>query len=271
VNGPWLDPRAPNVARVCDSLLGGKDNLPADRHAADLICQTAPDIPAALRENSWFAARAVRFLSDAGIAQFVEFGPGFPRSGSLHERARRHNPNTRVAYIDHDPVAARYQEALAGGQPGVAVLHGDLRDPGVLASPKLRAHIDLTRPVALILTLVVQHLTAEDDPCAILARLCGELAAGSFLAVSHFASDSRDPAAVAEITGAYQGATAPLVARSKDQIIALFGGCELTEPGVVFASEWRPELPICGTRWIYAAAGRIVGRRAGQIEGRTRM
>lgn len=258
---PGVDQAIPSVAGMWDYYLGGNENTEADREAARLVLGAAPDVPLAALENREFLKHAVRFLAaESGISQFIDIGPGLPTRGNVHQLAREHNPGARIAYVDNDPVVLARGRAYLDGLPGVALIAGDLRDPdGILGNPELRRVIDFSRPVALSMTLLLHFVRDEDDPYGSVARLCDALCGGSYLVVSHVTRENRDDAALGQIAGAYDQATAPMVMRSKDEIERFFAGFEIVEPGIVFLSQWRPSTEYYaggGTRWVYAGIGK---------------
>jgi S-adenosyl methyltransferase len=258
---PGMNFSVPNVARMFDYYLGGKDNHAADREAARLVLGNAPDIPLAALENREFVKRAVSFLAEeAGITQFVDIGPGLPTQANVHQLARRHAPDARVAYIDNDPVVLAHGRWLLNHVPGVTIIDGDLREPErILSNPALQALIDFTEPVALCMSLVLHFIPARNDAHAIVARLRDELCPGSYIVLTHVTGDERDADTLAGITDVYSDATVPLTVRSRAEVTRFFAGFDLVEPGVVFLSQWRPTTEYYargGTRWAYAGVGR---------------
>lgn len=251
----------PNVARMFDYYLGGKDNYPADREAARLVLGAAPDVPLAALENREFLKRAVSFLTrESGIRQFVDIGPGLPTQANIHQLAQQVNAATRIAYVDNDPIVLTHSRSLLHHVPGVTIIDGDLRDPErILSNPALRAVIDFSEPIALCMSLVLHFIPASDDPYGIVARLRNELCPGSFIVLSHVTADGRDADTLTMITDAYNDATAPLIMRSRAEVTGFFAGFEMVEPGIVFLSQWRPTAEYYaqgGTRWAYAGVGR---------------
>jgi S-adenosyl methyltransferase len=254
-----IDVSTPSVARMYDYYLGGKDNYAADREAARLVLGAAPDVPLAALENREFLKRAMHYLAaERGIGQFVDIGPGLPTQGNVHQLAHLHNPGAKVAYIDNDASVLTHGRALLDGVPGVTIISGDLREPDdILAAPKLAALIDFSHPVALLMTLVLHFVPADDDPYAVVARFRDALSPGSFLVISHVTGDGREPGALAGV-GAYDNANAPLILRTRGQVQGFFNGFDLIDPGVVFLSQWRPAGEYHaqgGTRWAYCGVG----------------
>jgi len=259
-----LDLSKQNAARIFDYFLGGKDNYAADREAARRLLRTARDVPLAALENRELLKRAVAFLiTAAGIRQFVDIGPGLPTQANVHQLAKRHDPQARVAYVDNDPVVLAHGKSLLRGVPGVSIIDGDLRHPECLLSdPALRDLIDFTEPVALCLSLVLQLIPASDEPHAIVARLRDELCPGSYLVLSHLTGDQDDAGTLAQITRARGDATTPLALRSRADVTQFFAGFSLVEPGVVFLSQGQPTAGCHahgGTRRAYAGVGRKAG------------
>jgi hypothetical protein len=254
-----IDVATPSVARMYDYYLGGKDNYAADREAARLVLGSAPDVPLAALENREFLKRAMRYLAaERGISQFVDIGPGLPTQGNIHQLAHRHNPEAKVAYIDNDASVLVHSRALLDGVPGVTLVPGDLREPAtILAAQSLRAVIDFSRPVALLMTLVLHFVPPDDDPHGLVAMYRDALCPGSFLILSHVTGDDREPGMLAGV-GAYERASAPLILRARGQVQEFFIGFNLIDPGVVFLSQWRPTGEYeaqGGTRWAYCGVG----------------
>ncbi len=256
-----VDFTKPDVARMYDYYLGGKDNYAADREAARLVLGAAPDVPLAALENREFLKRAVQFLvEEQGIRQLIDVGPGLPTQGNIHELARRHSPNVNVVYADNDPVVLGHARALLRGVPDVSVIRGDLREPEcILSDRELLELIDLSRPVGLCMTLVLHFVPPDNDPYGVVARFRDALCPGSFLVLSHVTGDGREAGALAEVDNVYENANATLAMRSRAEIRRFFNGFELVEPGIVFLSQWRPAGEYYaqgGTRWGYSGVGK---------------
>ncbi|MCK2221786.1 SAM-dependent methyltransferase [Actinomadura sp. ATCC 31491] len=236
-----FDPNTPNVARLYDYYLGGKDHFPADREAAERILKVAPEVRAAARANRAFLGRAVRHLAEAGIRQFLDVGTGLPTQESVHQVAAKVAPGSQVVYVDVDPVVLVHARALLSGQPGTAVVQGDLRKPAeILGHPEVLGAIDFSRPVGVLLVAIMHFVAESDRPKEILATLREAMAPGSYLVLSHGTSDAR-PEAANRGTEVYRRANAPLTLRSRKRILELFEGFELEDPGLVWLPEWHPE------------------------------
>jgi SAM-dependent methyltransferase len=236
-----FDPNTPNVARLYDYYLGGKDHFPADRRAAERLLRVAPEVRTAARANRAFLGRAVRFLAGAGVTQFLDIGTGLPTRGNVHEVARAVAPESRVVYVDHDPVVLVHARALLAGSEGIAVVDGDLRDPhDLLKNPDVVGTLDFDRPVGVLLVAIMHFIGETDDPLRIMAAIRESLAPGSYVVMSHGTSDAR-AAAVSKGTEVYRRASAPLTLRTRRRIEELWAGFELVEPGLTWLPQWRPE------------------------------
>lgn len=258
--GPEIsfDVSVPNVARIYDYLLGGKDNFAADRDAAGALLSHIPDAQRACYSNRGFLQRAVRFLAaDAGICQFIDIGTGLPTRGNVHEIAQEVNHTTRVAYVDNDPVVISHARALLATSPGVAVVNEDLRNPGaILGSPALKELIDFDDPVAVLLVAVTHFLT--DDELYVIDQLKDAIPSGSYLVLSHISGDEVAEKPATEARAIYERASARVFPRSRDAINRLFHGMELVKPGLVSVDSWRPALLLQTIGW---PDGRTARRR----------
>jgi O-methyltransferase involved in polyketide biosynthesis len=245
--------RTPNVARIYDYLLGGKDNFEEDRSAARQLLDAVPDAAVAAWDNREFLGRAVRFLAEeAGIRQFIDIGTGLPTRGSVHAIVEQSAPASRVVYVDYDPVVIDHAQALLAEHPNVIAINGDLRQPGlVLADPAIQRLIDFDQPVAILLVAILHFVKDEESPGQILSQLRNAMAPGSYLALSHVTSDGVPPAAIDRVRKLYEQATAPGVPRNYADISALFDGLELIPPGVVNVASWRAD-------WMATEPGRTI-------------
>lgn len=232
----------PNVARIYDFFLGGKNNYAADRAAAAQFIKLIPEAQQAARTNRDFMARAVRFSASEGIRQFVDIGTGLPTQGNVHEIAHTIDPQARVAYIDNDPIVVTHARALLEGEGTTAVINSDLRRPqDILASPRLRELIDLDQPIALLLVAVLHYFPDTDHPEQLVRELARPLAPGSLLVISHGSNHGMPPDTAAQARQVYERANLPLYSRSPDQLASFFTGFDLVEPGIVWASQWHPD------------------------------
>ena len=239
---PEFDTSVAHVARVYDYWLGGKDNFAADRAAGDQAIQAFPNIPLSARANRAYQARVVRFLAgEAGIRQFLDIGTGIPTANHTHQVAQSVAPESRVVYVDNDPVVLLHARALLASHPAGATdyVDADLRDPQKILDDAARL-LDFRRPVAVMLMAILQHIDDEHDPYAIVAALMGAVPPGSYLALSHPAADI-DAEAMAKMAGVLNQMMAEKVTfRDHDAVAGFFAGLELVKPGLVQASKWRP-------------------------------
>jgi hypothetical protein len=242
---PGIDLSRPHPARMYDYYLGGKDHFAIDRETAERGMQAWPTARTAARENRKFLARSVRYLAaEAGIRQFLDIGTGLPSANNTHEVAQQFAPGSRVVYADNDPLVLAHARALLSSAPEgrTAYIQADLREPEkILANPVVSEVLDLSQPVALMLIAILHFIADEEDPGAILATLLAALAPDSYLAVTHLSPED-DPVGVHGLERTYREGGMTLQARTADELARLaFPGLQLVPPGVVLASEWRPD------------------------------
>jgi len=238
------DLERPNPARIYDYALGGDANFTADRAAFDALSAVYPDTALAARANRAFLRRAVTFLAQTGIDQFLDIGAGLPTLGNVHTLAQTMNPLARVVYVDNDPVAVRYSRQLLDREkvPHTAAIEADLRDPAaILAHPRARRLLDLSRPVALILAAVLHFIPDDEAALGAVRDLTAALPAGSYMVISHVTDDGASSDTLAQLARLYAATTHPLGLRSHVQLNRFFDGFELVSPGIVFAPVWRPD------------------------------
>ncbi len=257
-NGPGLDTRHAHPARVYNYWLGGKDNFAADREAAEQAIAANPGIVADVRANRAFLARAVRYLAaERGIRQFLDIGTGLPTAGNTHEVAQAAAPAARIVYVDNDPVVLSHAQALLTSAPdgATAYLHADLRDVGGIVRAAAQT-LDFGEPAALMLLIILHLIPDADDPYGIVAALLQALPAGSYLVLSHPASDIR-AAQMAEMTRRVNERMSGPQATMRDRagVTRFFGGLDLLEPGVVQPQQWRPEPGVISPAQVTAWCG----------------
>ncbi|GAA0398890.1 hypothetical protein Acor_21150 [Acrocarpospora corrugata] len=238
-----IDPNIPSVARMYDYLLGGKDNFASDRAAAQKIIELTPNVRESVQANRRFLSRAVNYLTDTGVRQFLDIGAGLPTQENVHQVALRAASDSRVVYVDNDPIVLTHGRALLADNRQTIVLDGDLREPlAILKDPRATAHLDLTRPVG-VLMLAVLHFIPEDDLAeTVVHALRDHLPAGSAIVISHLSFGDLDDNSLAEGTAVYTHTTAGGVRpRSHAQILRFFDGFTLVNPGLVSTDDWRPD------------------------------
>ena len=252
---PGVDTSRANIARVYDCWLGGKDHFAADRQLAEQVKAALPGIVDHVQANRAFLGRAVRELARDGVDQFLDLGAGIPTSPNVHQVVQKVNPSARVVYVDNDPVVLANARALLAVNRLVRVADSDLRDPtAVLTHPVITAHVDRSRPVAVVLGAVLHFLT-DQQTAALLAAVAAYLreSAGGFVVVSHVTpgdghgptGDEQGPTSdgMSEAVAAYNASAGPFFPRTPDQIADLLTGWAYQPPGLVPVDEWRPDRP----------------------------
>jgi hypothetical protein len=245
---PPFDTSVANQARIYDYLLGGKDNYAADRAAVDAVLKVAPELGFTARANRAFLGRVVRYLTaQAGIRQFLDIGTGIPTAGNTHQVAQAVAPESRVVYVDYDPVVLAHARALLTSHKAGATeyVDADLRDTDAILGHAARL-LDFTKPVAVTLLMVLHVIPDSDDPHALVAKVMDSLPSGSYLAVSHLGSDLLDREAKQGFENIVsRSAQQQYIGRSRDEMLRFFEGTDLVEPGLVRVEEWRPD-PVAG-------------------------
>ena len=257
---PAIDTSVAHQARVYNYLLGGKDNFAADREVGEKALQAYPDTAVAARGNRAFLGRAVRFLAgEAGIRQFLDIGTGIPSADNTHEVAQRVAPESRIVYVDNDPIVLAHARALLTSAPEgqTTYLDADANDPDTILA-RAAGTLDFSQPVAITLLFILHVIK---DPYALTSRLVDAVPPGSYLAITLPASDILQPEvgdeAVRRVNEGIPGVTMTLFSHA--EVTRFFDGLELLEPGIVPANHWHPgpdgpdparELPV------YAAVGR---------------
>jgi hypothetical protein len=238
-----FDARVAHPARVYDYWLGGKDNFEADRIAGEATIAAYPAIRASARANRAFLARSVRFLAaEAGLRQFLDIGTGLPTASNTHEVAQSVAPESRIVYVDNDPLVLSHARALLSSSPeGVTnYLDADLRDTDRILE-LAAATLDFSQPVAIMLLAILHYIPDLDQAQRIVARLVSAVPSGSYLTISHAASDI-SPDEMAEMIRRMNEhlAEGNHVGRSRDVVVRFFADVDLVDPGVVKVTEWRP-------------------------------
>ncbi|MBL1073676.1 SAM-dependent methyltransferase [Nocardia sp. 2] len=228
----------PHTSRVYDYFLGGKDNYEADRKAAEEILKAWPDIRTAARINRQFMQRSTRYVAEAGIRQFLDIGTGIPTEPNLHQIAQEIAPDSRVVYVDNDPIVLAHARALmTASDPGVMTyIDGDVTDPAaILEAPELAATLDLSRPVSLSM-IAVLHFVEASVP-EILKAFLDALAPGSFLVICAITADFA-PDQVLSAQDVYRVRKLPAQVRTHDEVAGWFTPLDLLPPGVVPPHRW---------------------------------
>jgi hypothetical protein len=237
-----IDVSHPSIARVYDAILRGKDNFAVDRAVAEQAHRAFPDGGEAAFINRRLLGRAVRFMAQQGVEQFLDLGSGLPTVQNTHQIAQAVNPKARVVYVDNDPIVLAHGRALLAENEYTTVVTADLREPGmILANPDIVTFLDLSRPVGLILNAVIHHVLDEEDPYGILDSYKQGMAPGSYLLLTHFSSSSPEARALEAVLLRTIGRGQ---LRTKEQIERFFDGLEIVEPGIVYLPQWRPEEPV---------------------------
>ncbi len=260
-----FDTSVAHQARIYNYVLGGKDNYAADRAAAEAWMKVYPQLTFDMRANRAFLGRVVRYLAaEAGIRQFLDIGTGIPAAGNTHEVAQEAAPESRVVYVDYDPVVLAHARALLTSHPAGATeyIDADLRDTGTILD-RARQVLDFTRPVAVTLLAILHAVPEADDPYAVVKTLLDAVPSGSYLALSHLAADRL----AGETKDALSGVAERMVRqqityRNREQIARFFEGTDLVEPGIVAVEEWRPDPGAAapGHSSVWCAVGRKAPR-----------
>ena len=259
---PRLDTSVAHPARIYDYWLGGKDNFQADREAAQVVIEHFPDIIKGVKMNRAFLGRAISYLAaQAGIRQFLDVGTGLPTGNNTHEVAQAAAPESRIVYVDNDPIVLLHAQALLTSTPEGACTYidADVREPGKILQAAAGT-LDFTRPVAVSLLMILMLIPDSEDPYGLVSRLMDATPPGSYLVISHPASDvdqGQIAAAYAELNKRMGGVQAAL--RNHEEILRFFDGLEMVEPGLVQLHRWQPGTGVPANRGdmpAYAGVGR---------------
>jgi SAM-dependent methyltransferase len=238
-----IDPNVPSVARMYDYYLGGKDNFAADRAAADQVVAAMPNVLEFTRANRRLLSRAVTMLAERGVRQFLDVGSGLPTQENVHEVAQRAAPDSRVIYVDNDPIVLAHARALLADNPLTTVVQADLRDPqAILDHPEVKARLDFDEPVALLLLAILHFVPDEARPAEIVATLRAPLVPGSHLVISHGHRGEVSQEVESQVRSAYGRTGArDIIPRTADEVLTFFAGTELIGSGLVQVADWRPD------------------------------
>jgi hypothetical protein len=246
---PGIDITKPNVARVYNFGIGGKDHFAVDRAMAEAILQVEPNAWAEVRAHRDFLGRVVRYMvSEAGIRQFIDVGSGLPAAENTHEVAQLIDPAARVVYVDNDPVVIVHAKALIGETKTTRIIEGDARKPAaILGDPLVRNFIDFSQPVGVLMLSILHHFADDEDPDATARTFRNAVAPGSYLALSHFcnpgAANPRESEIAVESERLFTQNFGTGRWRTPEEITAFFGDFRLVSPGLVPLALWRPDTP----------------------------
>jgi hypothetical protein len=232
----------PSIARVRDYWLGGRHHREVDRHFAENTAMCAPHIPYLVRAQRALLGRMVRYLVEQGVRQFLDLGSGVPTLGHVHEIAQALDPAARVVYVDHDPGVAADGRYLLEGNDNAVLIDADLRNPDeVLAHPQTRRLLDLSEPLAVLVIATLQHIPDSEKPCVAIAGYREVLSPGSYLAMSHYGTDTQLVTAYTLFDQMKLGSRPEVNLRDRNAIDCYFDGLTLVEPGIVPILLWRPD------------------------------
>jgi SAM-dependent methyltransferase len=233
----------PNTARMYDYVLGGYHNFEADRQMAEKVMEITPFMRLTAQINRGFLRRAVRYLTDQGIDQFLDIGSGIPTAGNVHEIAQASNPAARVVYVDIDPVAVAHSKAMLRDNPLVTAIRADVCVPvDILTHPDVTGLLDFGRPLGLLLVAVLHYVPDDDQANAAVARFREILVPGSFLVIAHGIPEIQPPDVERRLVETFHRFSSSKQ-RTAEQIMRFFEGLELVEPGLVLTPLWHPEGP----------------------------
>lgn len=232
----------PSVARVYDYLIGGYHNFASDRKVAEGALALYPDFGRVMQANRAFLRRAVAFLAEQGIDQFLDLGSGIPTVGNVHEVAQQANPAARVVYVDVDPVAVAHADLILRGNPRAAAIEADIRWPDrIFSHPTTKRLIDFDRPLAVLLCYLLHFLSDDAEAERTVASLRADLSSGSYLVISHGTAEFAQPDVYRQGQRVYARTSHPLHLRPREQVARYFDGLEMVPPGLVLVPLWRPE------------------------------
>lgn len=236
--GAGLDP--PSIARIRDHWLGGSHHREVDRKFADQILVCAPQLPYLVRCQRAMVRRMVQYLVESGVRQFLDLGSGVPTEGYVHEVAQDAEPESRVVYVDIDPGIVHDGRELLADHDNVTFLQADIRQPDqVLESPELHRLLDLSEPVAVLMTETLLHIPDSDNPAAVVAAYKDAICSGSYLGLSHFSENELLLSGLTLFSRMF-GLPPAVTLREPEQLAGFFTGLDLVEPGIVPVPLWRP-------------------------------
>jgi len=241
---PYLGMDRASPSRMYDYFLGGSHNFAVDRELAEQVLAVYPDIALLARANRAFLRRAVRFLLDQGIDQFLDIGSGIPTAGNVHNIVHQRNPAGRVVYVDIDPIAVHLSLDLLKDDPTATAIQADAREPeAILAHPDVCRLLDLGQPVGVLLLACVPFIADDAEVFTLVRTLRQAVAPGSYFVFSHLSYEGAPAETIAQSERLYAGTTNPVTSRSRARLEPLFEDLEVVAPGVVHVPLWHPESP----------------------------
>ncbi|MFI6478440.1 SAM-dependent methyltransferase [Nonomuraea sp. NPDC050663] len=244
---PGVNPEIPSPARMYDYYLGGKDHFASDRAAAEQMIELGRrmgnDARELARANRGFLGRAVRTLAESGIRQFLDLGAGLPTQENVHEVALRHAADSRIVYVDNDPVVIVHAHALLSDSRSTVAVAGDLRDPeAILSDPEVTGHLDLSRSYAVLMAAVLHFIPDDAEAVRVTGVLRERLPSGGYLVLSHVNAGDVNASLAAQGQQVYaKSSSGGLANRDAKQILTFFDGLDLLDPGLVPVGAWRPD------------------------------
>jgi hypothetical protein len=234
-----VDLEKASAARMYDYLLGGNHNFAVDREFVEQIMRVQPEVKRFALMNRSFLRRAVLYMIDQGVRQFLDLGSGIPTVGNVHEIAHAADPDSTVVYVDNEHVAVAHSQLLLEGNDNATMIHADIAKPLlVLQDPVTQRLIDFDRPVGILAITIGHYILEEHDPKAVFAAYRDAVAPGSYLAITHLTDDFTTQDTLTETMKSSQNRIA---ARTRSDVVPFFGDFELVEPGLVTTSRWRPD------------------------------
>jgi hypothetical protein len=234
-----VDLEKPSAARAYDYVLGGNHNFAVDRDFIDKLLRVQPEAKRFVIMNRAFMRRAVLYMIEQGIRQFLDLGSGIPTVGNVHEIAQAVDPTARVVYVDNEHVAVAHSQLLLEKNDKAVMVHADITKPGLVLTDKAtREMLDFDQPIGILAITIGHYILEEHNPISVFAAYRDAVPSGSFLAMTHLTSDFTS---ITEITEAMKSSQNEVVSRTKSEVAALFGDFELVEPGLVTTSLWHPE------------------------------
>ena len=241
---PGLDTSVANAARMWNYWIGGKDNYRVDREAGELVREAMPALPLVARMLRRFLITTVDELAAAGVRQFLDIGTGMPTADNTHDVAQRAAPESRIVYVDHDPVVISHARALLTSNPAgkTDYIQADLRDWATISAGAQRT-LDFSRPVAVLLIAVLHFILDAEDPHQVIARMMADLAPGSYLVIAHAASDIEAGTAAAMARSYNATSSLDITPRDRATVARFFDGMEMTGPGLLPLAQWWGTAP----------------------------